>query len=149
MTIKFIIWGDPKAKRRHRSRIARTKSGKQYNMQYADPKGVQEESFIKLVAAEHRPENLISEAIILTVTFFLPIPRSFSKKKHADAENFDLLPTKKPDLDNLVKTIKDACNKIIWNDDSQVCEIRAKKLYSDNPRSEVYIETLLDHEDYK
>ena len=31
----------------------------------------------------------------------------------------ELLPTTKPDLDNLIKGIKDGCNKVIWHDASQ------------------------------
>jgi len=47
--------------------------------------------------------------------------------------------TKKPDLDNLIKLIKDACNKIIWKDDAQVVSIFAEKVYSETPRKEVII----------
>ncbi len=153
MTIKFIIWGDPKAKRRHRSRIARTKSGKQYNMQYADPKGVSEESFIKLVAAEHRPDTLITGPVFLKLIFYMPVPMSMPKKKRIAAlfgyrvERFifrlvNLWPTKKPDLSNTLKAVEDACNKVIWHDDSQICAMHIYKYYSENPRTEVYIEDL-------
>ena len=51
-----------------------------------------------------------------------------------------LRPTTKPDIDNLVKGIKDSLSKFLWYDDSQVTELVARKLYSDNPRAEVTIE---------
>jgi len=51
-----------------------------------------------------------------------------------------LRPTTKPDIDNLVKGIKDSLSKVLWYDDSQVTELVARKLYSDNPRAEVTIE---------
>jgi len=51
-----------------------------------------------------------------------------------------LRPTTKPDIDNLVKGIKESLSKVLWYDDSQVTELVARKLYSDNPRAEVTIE---------
>lgn len=35
--------------------------------------------------------------------------------------------TKKPDADNVAKAVKDALNKILWRDDSQVCELIVRK----------------------
>ena len=35
--------------------------------------------------------------------------------------------TKRPDLDNIVKAVKDAATGILWLDDSQVCELTARK----------------------
>jgi Holliday junction resolvase RusA-like endonuclease len=52
----------------------------------------------------------------------------------------ELRPTKKPDLDNLIKGIKDGCNKIIWHDDSQIVDMTMRKFYSEQPRAEVMIE---------
>lgn len=39
-------------------------------------------------------------------------------------------PTVKPDLDNLVKTVKDALNGVAWEDDAQVVYIDAHKFYA-------------------
>ncbi|MGG2054683.1 RusA family crossover junction endodeoxyribonuclease [Lysinibacillus pakistanensis] len=36
--------------------------------------------------------------------------------------------------------MKDSLSKFLWYDDSQVTELVARKLYSDNPRAEVTIE---------
>lgn len=57
---------------------------------------------------------------------------------------------KKPDLDNLIKAVFDSItdagyNKIdkkglVWSDDSIVCDLHAKKVYSPNPRIEVEID---------
>ena len=65
--------------------------------------------------------------------FLLPIPPSWNKAKKEQARNRDLLPASKPDLDNLVKAVVDACNGITWLDDSQIVHESASKLYSDNP----------------
>jgi Holliday junction resolvase len=43
-----------------------------------------------------------------------------------------LRPTGKPDLDNYLKTL-DACNNIVWVDDSQVVSATVMKRYGQNP----------------
>ena len=41
-------------------------------------------------------------------------------------------PTTRPDLENYVKLVMDACIGITYDDDSQVVEIRAKKVYAES-----------------
>ena len=40
-------------------------------------------------------------------------------------------PTKAPDADKLMRSVGDALNGVCWRDDSQVCEARIRKLYTD------------------
>ena len=40
-------------------------------------------------------------------------------------------PTTKPDLDNLAKTVLDACNGILWADDAQIVRLTLTKVYAD------------------
>ncbi len=35
----------------------------------------------------------------------------------------------KPDIDNLIKTVLDACNGHVWKDDNQITEITSSKRY--------------------
>jgi hypothetical protein len=52
---------------------------------------------------------------------------------------------KKPDLDKLVRSVKDALKNVVWADDSQVTFIRAMKAYAvggDAPRVLVSVEEL-------
>ncbi|MBS5952560.1 MAG: RusA family crossover junction endodeoxyribonuclease [Paraclostridium bifermentans] len=51
-------------------------------------------------------------------------------------------PTKKPDLDNVIKAIADSLNGIAYKDDAQIVEVVSKKFYSERPRVEVTIEDL-------
>jgi Holliday junction resolvase RusA-like endonuclease len=57
----------------------------------------------------------------------LPVPASWSKRKHAAAIKGDVLPTSRPDLDNFVKSALDAINTIVVRDDAQITELRARK----------------------
>ena len=56
---------------------------------------------------------------------------------------------KKADVDNLVKSLFDSISKseIVWSDDNIVCDLRARKLYSPNPRIEIGIEEIEEYED--
>lgn len=72
-----------------------------------------------------------SVPIWITLTFHMPIPKSMSKK----ARLSNVQHTVKPDLDNLIKFVKDCCNGIVWHDDSQVVGIKAVKEYMESPRT--------------
>ena len=39
-------------------------------------------------------------------------------------------PTKKPDIDNIVKIVLDAMNGIAFKDDTQITKLQVEKLYS-------------------
>ncbi len=134
-TLTFEIPGDVQAQQR--PKFSRYGNG----VSVRDPKESKDyKSFVRLVASQVAPDELITEEIRLSIVVYRKIPKSFSKKKHQQAVDGVLKPTTKPDIDNLVKGIKDGLSKVIWHDDSQVTELVARKLYSDNPRAEVTIE---------
>jgi len=66
-------------------------------------------------------------ALFMHVDFYFKIPKSWSKAKKADIPYH----TSKPDVDNLIKSIKDALNGIAYKDDSQVVQVFARKQYAD------------------
>ena len=68
------------------------------------------------------------------------IPKSFSKKKQAEALNGKIRPQTKPDIDNVVKVVCDALNSVAYRDDTQVIRIVAEKVYSDEPKLVIDIE---------
>lgn len=63
------------------------------------------------------------------VARFLP-PKSTSKKKQKQMLDGEILPLKKPDMDNIVKVVADALNGVAYNDDTQIVLVSAKKAYS-------------------
>ena len=60
------------------------------------------------------------------------IPPSWTKAKKIQAEQHSI-PPGKPDLDNVIKLVLDACNGVIFEDDAQVCWIEAIKTFSSEP----------------
>lgn len=81
------------------------------------------------------------DEIFLTCNFYMPIPKSISKKK-AEQWHEKRGHTKRPDLDNLVKTVCDALNGVAFRDDSSIVGIQCGKLYSKEPRTEIFLEYL-------
>ena len=73
----------------------------------------------------------------LVVYFYMPIPKSWSKKKRLEAVGQYHI--KKPDSDNLLKTVKDALNGIAYKDDSQVAVTVTYKIYAEVACSKIYL----------
>lgn len=92
--------------------------------------------------AKARKETLFQGPLSIDLTFFMPIPKSWSKRKKDDARFMRILPTTKPDWDNLGKLVCDALNRVLYVDDSQIVDARVRKLYADIPRIEVTVEAL-------
>ena len=61
------------------------------------------------------------------------VPASWSKKKQAAALAGQVLPTKKPDADNVLKAICDGMNGVVWRDDVQAVDVFLRKRYGATP----------------
>jgi Holliday junction resolvase RusA-like endonuclease len=72
--------------------------------------------------------------------FCMPIPKSTSKKKVELMLAGEIQHTSRPDLSNLIKFFEDACNFVLWKDDSQIVTLIASKFYDLEPKTEIEIE---------
>lgn len=70
------------------------------------------------------------------------IPQSYSKKKQALCRDRFIAPAKKPDIDNILKSIFDALNGYAFADDVQIVKVVAEKVYAEEPFVEVIIDEL-------
>jgi Holliday junction resolvase RusA-like endonuclease len=52
----------------------------------------------------------------------------------------DISPTKKPDIDNVVKIVLDALNKMAFKDDNQITKIDVEKKYGEKEKLIVKVE---------
>lgn len=82
--------------------------------------------------------------VALDIIFFMPIPASQSGIKKRQMANGIIAHTKKPDIDNLQKFYCDCMKKIVFKDDAQIVEIRAKKIYSNKSGTLIRIIPLSD-----
>jgi len=83
------------------------------------------------------------KAIRLWLSFYLPRPKGhYNSKGDIKPQYAPTAHTKKPDLDNLVKAVKDSLKGILWYDDSQVYFTEAEKKYSDKATVHIIVEDL-------
>ena len=69
----------------------------------------------------------------------IPIPPSYSKtRQKACIEGLER-PTKKPDIDNIVKAVLDGMNGIVYLDDKQVVDLHLTKVYSETEGIDILI----------
>ena len=73
---------------------------------------------------KYKPHGLIKCAIIMNLDFILPRPKSLPKKF--------IHHIKRPDLDNYIKCVLDALNKVFYQDDSQIVQLNATKQYGES-----------------
>lgn len=66
----------------------------------------------------------------LEVCAMYAVPKSATKKAKAEMLIGKVRPCKKPDMDNIIKCIADALNGAAYKDDTQVCAVDARKIYS-------------------
>lgn len=136
--MRLTILGEPTAQKRHRS----VKMGG-FTRQY-DPSSADKADFLSIVQKE-APETPINVPISLTLYFYFSRPKSHYRtgaKSHLLKDNPPQWHVSKPDCDNLAKFVMDALNKVYWRDDSLICILSISKEYSDNPRTEININTL-------
>lgn len=155
--LAFELRGPPPIKGRHRSRlvvpkeawvngayITRQSIKKVFIQQYPDPATEAAEKVLAEAAALFmRGRDPTENPVALLVHAYRAIPVSYSKTDRAKALAGALLPTPRPDADNHLKIVKDGLNRIVWRDDSQVCDARVIKRYSVIPAIRIEVRELL------
>ncbi len=139
--IAFSIPIIPTAQARARHAARKLKSGKVISTTYKSEKQEANEHPIYAYLKAYVPVEPLQGALKLGVKAYLPIPKK-SKRWMAEAEAGIERPTTKPDMDNLIKQIKDCMTKMrFWHDDKQVVEYLpgTGKWYSTFPRWEIMV----------
>ena len=138
MKVSFVVLGEPKGKGRPQfstnkytgKAIARTP---QSTVLYEN-----------LVVTEYNRQvgmKFDDYALLdMRVICYYPITKSVSKKKRELMLKGKIRPTKKPDVDNVVKVIADSLNNVAYRDDKQIVDCSVSKFYSERPRVEISIE---------
>jgi Holliday junction resolvase RusA-like endonuclease len=130
------IWlpGDVHGKGRPRTRIMKTRDGRQFAHHYTDAQTRSYEAQLKYAAEQAMDgRRQIDEAMRCRVTAIFAIPASFSKQKRALALDGSLRHIVKPDGDNLLKCVGDGLNKVVWTDDCRVAEWAIRKFFGLQP----------------
>lgn len=76
----------------------------------------------------------------VTIKAYFEIPKSTNKKQKEEMLKNNISPTKKPDIDNIIKIILDSMNKFAFEDDNQITKIDVEKIYSEEEKIYIKIE---------
>lgn len=100
---------------------------------YTDKKTVEYERLIKSEYLKHT--RYISDKSIRMSIYVCFSPNKSDTKRNRMIKLLNKLwPKKKPDIDNIVKVVLDALNKIAYDDDTQVNELHIVRHYDEQER---------------
>jgi len=137
-TIAFVVPGTPVGK--GRPKFARRGN---FVSAYTPEKTASYENLVKVKAEEAmQGKPLFEGAVSVEIALFVTPPASWSQKKQREALAGTVFPVSKPDVDNVLKGIMDACNEIVFKDDKQAVDVKVIKRYSDTARAFVKVVAL-------
>lgn len=135
--ISFTVPAVPVAQPRHRIGVINGK-GRAFQASKTHPIHAFKASVRQAFTSKHSGPP-IEGPIALEAVFVLPRPKAMCWK----SREMPRAPhTKRGDLDNLLKGVKDALNELAWRDDGQVCEVVATKFIAsgdEQPHVEIEI----------
>lgn len=102
------------------------------------PKHAEKQIVQALLRSMYKGE-IITHQIRCDMMFFVPIPKSVSKKKQALMRAKELRPKGGGDRTNYLKFYEDCLQGIVIENDNQIVEGEASKWYDDEPRTTVHI----------
>ena len=89
-----------------------------------------------------------SEPLETPVSLYLyirvPIPKSCTKKRLEAIQNGLEKPIKKPDASNILKSVEDGMNGVVYKDDSQIVNIHVTKVYSSQAGVDICVKECLE-----
>ena len=137
-SVAFVVPGTPVGK--GRPKFARRGN---FVSTYTPEKTASYENLVKVKAEEAMQGKVLFEgAVSVEIALFITPPASWSQKKQREALAGTVFPTSKPDVDNVLKGIMDACNEIVFKDDKQAVDVKVIKRYADTARAFVKVEAL-------
>ncbi len=78
--------------------------------------------------------------INISMIAYFSIPKTTKKSEIEQMLDNKISPTKKPDIDNIIKIILDAMNKFAFKDDIQITKLEIEKKYGLEEKMQIIIE---------
>lgn len=140
--VSFFVPGEPQGK--GRARIGKVGN---FARMYTPAKTVAYEGLIALAAQDVMQGRALFEgSVLIELRIFHATPQSMSKKRKALALAGKIGCRKKPDADNVLKAVCDACNGVVWKDDVQATDGMFRRRWAETPGVHVRIVPLLEDE---
>ena len=136
--VTFEVPGDPHGK--GRPKFARRGN---FVQTYTDKKTTSYEDLVRFHANIAMVDLApLESAVAVYIYIKLAVPKSYSKKRTEACLSGLERPTKKPDWDNVAKSICDAMNGIVYMDDTQIVDAHVTKVYAANAGVEVGVKDI-------
>ncbi len=133
--VSFVVPGQPQGK--GRPRIGKVG---QHARMFTPAKTVAYEGLIAHAAQQAMAGRPLFDApVACAVHLHCAVPASWSQRKQRAALDGALLPSSKPDADNVVKAVFDGLNGVLWRDDVLVVDLQVRKRFAATPRVEVAV----------
>ena len=142
MEIRFTVLGEPHGKGRPRFAARYNPiTHKAYGQAHTPEKTVIYENLIRTeYSIQTHGFRFPDDAMLdMRIYAYYSIPKSISRKKGMAMLEGKIRPTKKPDMDNVLKVVADSLNQVAYKDDTQIVDAQCRKFYSETPRIEVLI----------
>lgn len=146
MLISFGVPSIPVAQPRQRQRVVSAR-GRTFSQNYT-PRTHPVQDFkatVRLAASQAYSGPPLKGALSVVLVFVLPRPGRLMWKTRPMPRVWH---DKKPDIDNLIKSLFDSLRLVLWRDDSQIAVCTVKKVYaaaSEIPGVSVQVETMGDN----
>ncbi len=128
MNYEFEVEGDIKGK-------ARPRVNSYTGIVYTPNNTKDYENLIKQFFVLKYPRYVpIENRVSISIEAYFKIPKNTSKKNTELMLENNISPTKKPDIDNVVKIVLDALNKMAFRDDNQITKIDVEKRYGEKEK---------------
>lgn len=118
-----------------------------YNGIVYDPDKLKKQNFASIAIARLGYGHIFDEPVYVDFTYHLQVPASMSKKRREELVGTDH--HLKPDLSNLIKFTEDALEGILWRNDSKICQIKARKVWSTFGKTIIKVYTANEYYEFR
>ena len=143
--IVLIIDGNPFGKQRPRVVRIRKGARKGASRAFTPEKTANYENYIKTLYRQKYGRHTSfkeDDELHLDIKAYYKIAKSTPKYLKEMMITGMIKPTKKPDVDNIIKIIADSLNEVAYKDDKQIVACSCQKFYASEPRVEIVISKL-------
>jgi len=84
--------------------------------------------------------KMLEGRVKISMIAYFSIPKATKKSMIEDMLEDKISPTKKPDIDNIIKIVLDSMNQFAFKDDIQITKLEVEKRYSIEEKIQIRIE---------
>jgi Holliday junction resolvase RusA-like endonuclease len=142
--VRIVVAGEAVPLRAPQFHNIKTRDGRSFVSAYQPSHVKKYQTHVRMKAEEvMREREPLTGPLVLVATFVMPVPKSFSKRRHGQALVGAERPITRPDCSNLLKALEDAMTGIVYRDDSQIVEVYVRKMYGDKPQMSVEVRSVV------